>query len=173
MGVVAEIAKLATAVFLALTAAAGLLAVLGPWVGRFVVDKLLEKDRARYQRELEALKSTLEKETQRLQGEIDTRLIIHRAQFETEFEALKDIWKKVAALRGTMAAVRPWGGTVPRNETGHQKEERQKQTYQAFANALAEAKVTVDDQSPFVPEEVDEILNQILESATLEDLSRN
>ena len=40
-------------------------------------------------------------------------VFVHRAQFETEFGAMKSIWEKVMATRGTMASLRPIGSTAP------------------------------------------------------------
>ena len=106
--------------------------------------RILESDRARFAADVERLKSELEASNRRLQAEFDKRVFIGRTQFETEFLALADIWKKVAKVRATMS--------IPLRAPN--KSDKDHQAFEAASKAVDELVVAIDTQSPFYPKEI-------------------
>ena len=80
-------------------------ALLG-WLGRRRLtqesakhNEELEKLRAQYSVELEAYKSDLEKAKQMVQAEIEKTTLVAKVHFETEFDALKRVFVRLAEIR--------------------------------------------------------------------------
>jgi hypothetical protein len=91
---------------------------LSTWLGRVWANRILEKDRARYQREAQ-------KSLQLLRDRIERGQFAHRLQFETEFKVYRELWDKVARVKSAAMALRPIVDIVPRDKTPEQlKEER-------------------------------------------------
>jgi maltooligosyltrehalose synthase len=90
--------------------AAGALGGLGTVYGlsRFLGNLWLEKQKARYSIELEEFKNQLLKEQKRIQAEIDSSVFVTRAHFETEFSAMKDIFKALADVKMALGIFRTY-----------------------------------------------------------------
>jgi hypothetical protein len=90
--------------------AAGVLGGLGTVYGlsRFLGNLWLEKQKARYSIELEEFKNQLLKELKRIQAEIDSSVFVTRAHFETEFSAMKDIFKALAEVKMALGTFRTY-----------------------------------------------------------------
>jgi anion-transporting ArsA/GET3 family ATPase len=88
----------------------GALGGLGTVYGlsRFLGNMWLEKQKARYSKELEDFKNQLSKEQKRIQAEIDSSVFVTRAHFETEFSAMKDIFKALAEVKMSLNAFRSY-----------------------------------------------------------------
>ena len=102
-------------------------------IGRFLFDRLLTKIRA-----------DLDRDLKRLQGEIDRTIIVHRAHFETEFAALRNIWQKVAKLRAVFPLMEHPGPDPENQATGRK----------AVADATADLIQAIDSQSPFYAKDI-------------------
>jgi hypothetical protein len=140
----AAIASIGGGAFLVLAA--------GRWFGSFMADKLLERDRRRYQAELEEMKTAFERETRRLQADLDKTVFVHRLHFETEFRALRRVWRSLSRVRGNANRVR-----ARYDQTDVSSEKKQLARSQAchdFAKSVNMALDMVDDQRPFLTEEI-------------------
>lgn len=127
-------------------------AVLIALVGNgFLSQWLLQRDRAAQETAVERLRTQLETEIRKLQNELDRTILVHRVHFETEFAALRDIWAKVAALRSSMASVRPMMNIVPQDETSEARDAREFADFRQFTEDLDALVRAVDSQSPFIP----------------------
>jgi len=129
---------------------------------------LLQADRKIHEQRLEGLRSELEGEVRRLQAALDRTVLVHRVQFETEFTILRDIWAKVAAVRASMGLVRPMMDLVPRGETPEQREAREHERFVAFNGDFNELIRAVDHQTPFIPREIYERLETLIQIARAE-----
>lgn len=133
---------------------------------------LLQRLRNQQDMALARLKADQDAEVKRLQAAVDRTVFVHRVQFETEFAAMKAVWEKVMATRGTMASLRPTFSTAPENET---KEEALKRFFvrrKAFQEALGELKDVVFNSEPFISETLyRELFDKLLLAASAEDLS--
>lgn len=89
---------------------AGALGGLGTVYGlsRFLGNLWLEKQKARYSIELEEFKNQLLKEQKRIQAGIDSSVFVTRAHFETEFSAMKDIFKALAEVKMALGTFRTY-----------------------------------------------------------------
>ena len=132
-----------------------LVLALSSWLGKVWANRILESDRRRYNEELE-----------RLRGELDKVIYVHRVQFETEFRALSDIWAKLSKLRSAMGGLRPTMDVADEDP-----EERFKRRLRRFEEAFNAFVRGVDDQSPFYPEEIFQELSAALQIARRESIS--
>lgn len=129
---------------------------------------LLQRLRGQQEDRLERTRSALERDIRTLQTSLDRTVFVHRAHFEVELAAIRDIWARVAAVRNTMGLVRPVGRIVPRDEQPEEREAREREDFTAFNrdfNALLHA---VDTQSPFVPHDIYERLDALIQIARAE-----
>jgi hypothetical protein len=79
---------------------------LSTWLGRVWANRILEVDRARYQREVgESL--------QLLRDRIERGQFVHKLQFETEFKVYRELWDKVVRVKSAALALRPIVDIVP------------------------------------------------------------
>lgn len=76
-----------TAVFAGISAATPLVFGLAAWLGKIWANRILEKDRAKYRSQVEALLADL-----RVRD--DKELLVHRLQFEKEFAIYQDLWTR-------------------------------------------------------------------------------
>jgi hypothetical protein len=70
-------------------------AALSGWLGKIWANRLMEQDRAKYAADLEALKSRFEQSHRRLQAELDKTIFGHQLKTQTEFNALRELWRMV------------------------------------------------------------------------------
>ena len=152
----------ASSVLLSLGGGAAIVLAFSGWLGKVWASRLAEADRLKHNIELEAIKSKyaaelerlrteLQESTRRFQAAVDRTLHVHRLHFETEFAATKDIWRRLAKVRAKMGNVRPVARLVQEGETEEQWLDR---TYPPFIEAKNELIAAVDEQSPFLTQEL-------------------
>lgn len=83
----------------------GSAAVLG--LSRFLGDLWLEKQKARYSKELEEFRDNLHREQAKMQAEIDRSVFVTRAHFETEFLAMKEVSQCLAEIKIAFRLLNP------------------------------------------------------------------
>ncbi len=129
---------------------------LSSWLGKVWANRILESDRRLYTEELE-----------RLRGELEKTVHAYRVQFETEFNALCDIWAKVSAVRATMSQVRTWGDIVDPEEDPDALFQRR---FRGFQEAFSDFVHAVDDRSPFYSEDIYQELSAAIQVARREEM---
>ena len=78
--------------------AAGTLVIL--WAAsRWLASLLLERYKGSLNRELETLKNKLQQEQKQIQARIDSSVYVTRAHFETEFNAMKELFGLLSTTR--------------------------------------------------------------------------
>jgi hypothetical protein len=103
---------------------------------------------------LAKVEHSLESLQRKDQAEIDRSVFVTRAHFETEFEAMKDIFSSLSEVRVAMNGVRPMLAIEPADET---KEERLKRLWERLkALMIATDKLlnTSESKAPFYSEEL-------------------
>jgi hypothetical protein len=103
----ASVWEIARAVLLSIGGGAALLWGLSSWFGKVWASKILEKDKARYQEQLEAFKSEFENVGRRLQAQLDRGTIAYRSRLEIEVKGITDIWNVVADANQCIHTTRP------------------------------------------------------------------
>jgi hypothetical protein len=141
-----------SAVFGAAGGVVALVTGLSGFLGRIWADRIVEAQRAKFGTELALLRGQLDAEVRRLQGEIDKTILVHRAHFDTEFNALKDIWRKVAHVRSVFNELKP-----PR----HRDAQGPSEGSRIVSDALAELIMAIDSQSPFYPKDIYDDLDNL------------
>ncbi len=101
----------------------------------------LEILKAEYGKQLEEYKSQLEQSKLLLKADIDKTILVTQVHFETEFEALKAVFAKLAEVKLQMAGLRPQMRVGPAAESPAVRLERlteQINALQKAYNALLE-----------------------------------
>ena len=160
-----EVWEIAGAVILSLGGGGAIVVALSSWLGKVWASRILEEDRAKFARELERLKTDLDRTTRLLQGEIEKTLFVTKTHFETEFQILREIWQEVSVVRASMSALRPKFDIVDIRQT---PEERLTECFAAYVPAVLKLIQTVDRNSPFYPQEIYETLDQLVRVALRE-----
>jgi hypothetical protein len=131
--------------------------------------KELEHLKAGYVTELEKFKNQLDTSKRMLQAEIDKTVLVTKVHFQTEFDALKQVFEKLADLKFRMCSLHPPMRIVPETET---KEER----FALLNKQLEDLHIAYDAVltaseylNPFYPQEIYGHVRQCLESAHAED----
>jgi len=125
----------------------------------------MQKDRAKHEEELEKLRSSLEQSQRLLQGEIEKTLFVTKTHFETEFRILREVWERVSEGRAAISVLRPWTGypTVRNQQEVHFSE-----SLGRFLTALEGLRISVDNNSPFYPEEIFVAFDKLIRIAQAE-----
>jgi hypothetical protein len=140
---------------------------LSKWLGAM----WLEKQKARYSKELEEFKDNLQKEQKRVQAAIDRHVWVTRAQFDTEFNAMKEVFKGLAELMLAINAVRPMFSTSPRGESKDHKKERLFERLETAKTAYNQVIGVPSALSTFYPEDLYFAIQSCLQKAHIEILS--
>jgi RNA recognition motif-containing protein len=114
----------------------------------------LQRNQANSAEKLAKVEHSLESLQRKDQAEIDRSVFVTRAHFETEFEAMKDIFSSLSEVRVAMNGVRPMLAIEPADEA---KEERLKRLWERLkALMIATDKLlnTSESKAPFYSEEL-------------------
>jgi hypothetical protein len=123
-------------------------------LSKFLGDWWLKRQEARYSRELEAFRDTLQKEQKRVQAQIDRSVFVTRAHFETEFAAMKDVFKRLAEVRLLFNALRPSFSVELEDEDKTEKLERLFERLRDLQSAHDDFLSTFETLSPFYPRDL-------------------
>ena len=137
--------------FLAGAGAVAIIGALSTWLSKVWAARILEKDRIRYQTQMETLLVDLKTLSNK-------EVFVHRLQFEKEFSVYSDLWRELLVLGRALSAFR-----VLQNGTGNtHKEDVQKvvETSNNFKNR-------VYDHRPFYAPEIYDLAKTVLDKAWL------
>jgi len=127
-------------------------------IARFMRDRWMERVKAQYGTDLESFKSSLTSEQNRLQARIDRSVFVSRAQFDTEFNAMKDIFRFLTETRLSMEPIRPMFGYSNAKETDEDKFKRLSSQVADLVEHFNELSSQMEALSPFYPRELYEKL---------------
>jgi hypothetical protein len=92
---------------------------------------------------------------------------VHKLQFETEFQAFKEIWEKLLSLRNATLSLRPIVDTLTSSK--EEKEERKKKRLHDFSTTFYAFRDTAENNKPFYPivlwTELDELIKLVYKEA--------
>jgi hypothetical protein len=155
----AEAATFLASVLTSVAILAGGVWAVGRWFADLIANRWLKDVEAKHAKELAHVESELQRLNQHVQAQLDHAVTVSRAQFETEFEALKEIWERVARVRNTLGEINPF--TVPEEETPPQRLQRFYAARLVFVEAHNELLRAIDSRSPFYPEGIYAVLDQL------------
>lgn len=126
--------------------ATSIVGVLAAWLGKVWAARILERDRTKYQTQMETL-------LQDLRTLSSKELFIHQLQFEKEFQVYLELWKEVLALGRASSAYREL--FVGAYHSDDQKKE-------TFLKAHKDLSLRVYDHRPFYSPEVYRLAREVL-----------
>jgi hypothetical protein len=85
---------------------------LSRWLGEVWLGRILEKEKAKYAKEVEKLKAGLAQELERYRTELDRSIFVTRAQFETEFAAMKQVSQALSGVKVAFLSLHPLDANV-------------------------------------------------------------
>jgi cytochrome c556 len=132
---------------LKLIAAGGTGAAIIGIIGKVLVDRKLQKQKAEYDKQLESLKSKLQRKN-----------TVHKLQFEKEFQLCEGLWKALVDVRKT-AVITPTLGIMPKDKSPY---DVYRERYETAVNAFNEAKNLFEDHRPFYHDDVSKITRDLL-----------
>jgi hypothetical protein len=144
----------------------GIGAVFG--LSRFLGNLWIERQKATYSRELEELKNVLQNQQKRVQAELDRSVFVTRAHFETEFDALKKVFKVLSQVRLRLNGIRPSFEVSPAGEEQKEKLKRLSARLNDLIAATNELTQMVEEMKPFYPENVYEAIDDSIRAARVE-----
>jgi hypothetical protein len=114
----------------------------------------LQRNQASLAEKLAQVEHSLESLQKRDQAEIDRSVFVTRAHFETEFEAMKEIFSCLSELRLALNGVRPTYSKEPAHEAQDEMLKRLKERLKVLENANNKLLNTAEAKEPFYPEEL-------------------
>lgn len=142
---------IATAIF-SLGGGGAIVIALSSWLGRVWAGRILEQDRAKYQQALET-------ELERVRGDREKSVFVHRIQFEAEFRAYQEVWDGLSNCVASTLSLRPMFDNVPAGKTEEEiRSDRLGKFYSDF-NSLVKV---IRKHKPFLANSLDVPLNEML-----------
>jgi hypothetical protein len=114
----------------------------------------LEELRAKYSIELEHYKNELANSKQLLQAEIDKTFLVTKVHFETEFQALKDVFALLADIRLRLPNLRPKMRIARSGETREDREKELDKATSELEEVYNKLVAVSENTSPFYPREI-------------------
>ncbi len=135
---------------------------LSAWLGKVWANKILESDRARYQKEIEELRAKYRREVEEklelLRDRLEKGQFVHKVQFETEFRIYRELWQKLSKVRNAALRLRPVLDTMPPGKTADQV---RKERYADLADTFNPFQEIVVGQEPFYSPKVFELVREL------------
>jgi hypothetical protein len=128
----------------------------------------LQRNQASSAEKLAKVEHSLEGLQRKAQAEIDRSVFVTRAHFETEFEAMKDIFNSLSEVRLAMNAIRPMMAIEPADETQDEKLKRLSERFRTFIIATDKLLNTSESKAPFYSEELYESASDCWRAASME-----
>jgi len=117
-------------------------------IGKVVVDRKLQKQKAEYDKQLESLKSKLGKKN-----------TVHKLQFEKEFQLYGELWKALVDVRST-ATITPSLDIMPKDQPHY---DVYKGRFESAADAFNKANDLFKYHRPFYHDDVSKITEDLLD----------
>jgi hypothetical protein len=143
---------------------------LGGWgtvqgLSKHLGDRWLEGLKAKYSRELEEFKATLEKKQKKVQAEIDTSVFVTRAHFETEFQSMKDLFRVLGDVFLNINGLRPMVSVEPPEEEDTARQRRLSERLQVLTKSYDELVTISTALRPFYPSNLYAVVEECLRAA--------
>lgn len=100
----------------------------------------------------------LENESKKIEN--DKSILVHKIQFEKEFQVYNDLWSNLIKLRNATSDLRPL--FTPYTKTESEEVERRKKIFDEFNDSFKNCVITFDFNKPFYPENIYKEIELIL-----------
>ena len=122
-----------------------------------------KQDVADITREVENVKMGYTLEIERVKAELSKNAFMHKLQFETEFQAFKDIWGKLLDVRSKTLSLRPMMDTA--TTSPEDSDSRKDARLKAFADSFNSFVELAEKNKPFYPPDIWRALESIFKIA--------
>jgi hypothetical protein len=135
-------------------------------MGRHLADRWLANHKAELEKELESYRDALERRRNRIDAELGHLTYVTKTQFDTEFNAIKEIFSALGKLRLSFNGLRPVVDWIPQDEQEKSKLIAARLTdFNERYNVAVEA---TESSFPFVPEDIYEQIEVCMKAALIE-----
>lgn len=147
-----EIIQIALTIIASLGGAGFIIIGLANYLGKLWANMALESEKAKYNKELEELKSNLKKEIDTLNKINEKALYISKVQYDNEYKIYQEIWKALNECTIATLQLYPRGiENVPCDE--EKKEKYKEEKYIRFSKTYTEYYDTIEKYAPFYKKE--------------------
>lgn len=148
-------------------AVGGSVAVLGlsRWLGDLWLARIIEKERAKYGREIEDLKARFAQELERYRAQLGRSVFVTRAQSETELAAYKQVFEGLGEVRLAISGTRPMMGVSRQGETKEERIKRLAERLNLLIEAHDKTVKIIEHLCPFYPQDIYNKLGECLTAA--------
>ena len=122
------------------------------WTVDSVKERWMADVRADYESQLEQLKSILQIEQKKLQAQLDRTVFVTKAQFDTEFSAVKDIYRYATEVWLAFQPIRPMYERRPAGQTREQRVEEVQEQLKLLIDAFNGFSKEIEILRPFYAE---------------------
>ncbi|MDR3773742.1 MAG: hypothetical protein P4L26_10370 [Terracidiphilus sp.] len=129
---------------------------------------LLQRNGASFTAKLATLEHDFQRSQKQAQAEIDRSVFVTRAHFETEFEAMKDIFSCLSEVQLAINGVRPMIAIEPADETEGERLKRLWERLKTLMIATDKLLNTSEAKAPFYSEELYDSVNVCWRAAVTE-----
>ena len=127
---------------------------LSAWLGKVWASRILLKETAQHNQELEGLKAKFRTELETYKAEVEKTVFVTRVHFETEFAALKEIFQKLAEIRLRVVGLRPFFSISSQKETKEERLSKLSQQLEEFGAYYNELLTAEENLKPFYSQDV-------------------
>lgn len=111
-----EIFEIAGAVLVSLGGAGAVLFTLSGFLGKIWANRIMEKEKAELDKDIEKYKNKLDTELQRLSFANDRAIHVSKNQYEKEFQFYTEIWESLIELTNRTLNLFPLMENVPKDQ---------------------------------------------------------
>jgi hypothetical protein len=146
----------------------GLLSAAVSALWNFVSQRSLQRSDTETKFALAKLENLFAQSERRAQAETDRSVLVTRAQFETEFEAMKEVFGLLSKVRIALYALWPTSTYDPQNEPEETKKTRLFRRLRGLMEAHDATRTAIEAKRPFFPEELYDAVTECLDTAQIE-----
>jgi hypothetical protein len=128
----------------------------------------LQRNEASFTTKLATLEHDFQRSQSQAQAEIDRSVFVTRAHFETEFEAMKDIFSCLSEVQLAINGARPMFSLEPAGESDEDRLKRLVERLRILADANDKLVTTSEAKAPFYTEELYESISNCWRAAAME-----
>ncbi len=111
-----------------------------------------KEDIAAITAEVERVRTDYALQIEKVKSDLSKSSYVHKLQFETEFQAFQEIWKKLLGLRNQTLSLRPIIDIGA--QSAEEFEERKKQRLKDFTDSFNDFVLLAETNKPFYPQSI-------------------
>lgn len=159
-----DIWQVAVAVIASFGGAGAIVVGLSTFLGKVWADRALEEQKQEYTRLNLEFSQQLDSASRRLQIELDALGHLHKLRTQTEFEKVRELWKRIALLRQSFWNL-PKAGLAFVSPDKKKQSEFHKEMSQQFIKRFGEAEDSWSQEELSIPENIADATRDLLKIA--------